>query len=265
MPSFASAVTRKLSQVSCGHATAAIRLGNVRCVRRGGVLAGLCEALRWLGIEVGRLRDNHVLASKLRRDIDALPADDGALAEQLLERLHRQARAARQSMLAALRSERYIRLLDGLIRLAGSMQPLPERAQAHQRARDAVMVNRLIRRSWRRLAAAVDALGDDPPDAALHEVRIKAKRCRYTAEALTPGAGERAARFAEAVSRLQTVLGDHQDTVVAERWLREAAAAAPATRLVAGELIAHQRAERARRRAEWPSVWEAVSAKRLRA
>jgi CHAD domain-containing protein len=125
-------------------------------------------------------------------------------------------------------------------------------------------MNDLVRKRWGRLADAVDALGDDPPDSALHDVRIKAKRCRYTAEAVTPVAGERAARFAVAVSRLQTVLGDHQDAVVAERWLREAADAMPVSRLVAGELIAHQRAERARLRAEWPSVWTTVSAKRLR-
>lgn len=53
-----------------------------------------------------------------------------------------------------------------------------------------------------------------------------------------------------AVSRLQTTLGEHQDTVVAERWLREAADATPVSRLAAGELVAHQRAARSRLRAE---------------
>ena len=115
-----------------------------------------------------------------------------------------------------------------------------------------------------RLAAAVDALDPEAPDDALHKVRIKAKRCRYAAEAVTPIAGKRAARFALAVSRLQTVLGEHQDTVVAERWLREAAHAEPVSGLGAGELIACQRAERARLRAEWPSVWKTASATRLR-
>lgn len=224
----------------------------------------LREELRWLGNEVGRVRDNHVLAGNLQRAIDALPADDVALAQHLLKRLRRQAQNARESMLAALRSERYDLLLDGLVRVAGSGLPLPEDALQRSSKRDAGIMNNLVRKRWRRLADAVDALGDDPPDAALHDVRIKAKRCRYTAEAVTPVAGERAARFAVAVSRLQTVLGDHQDTVVAERWLREAADAMPVSRLVAGELIAHQRAERARLRAEWPSVWTTVSAKRLR-
>ena len=224
----------------------------------------LREELRWLGTEVGRVRDNHVLAGNLQRAIDALPADDVTLAQHLLKRLRRQARNARESMLAALRSERYDLLLDGLVRVAGSGLRLPEDALQRSSKRDARIMTNLVRKRWGRLADAVAALGDDPPDAALHNVRIKAKRCRYAAEAVTPVAGERAARLAVAVSRLQTVLGDHQDTVVAERWLREAADAMPVSRLVAGELIAHQRAERARLRAEWPSVWTTVSAKRLR-
>ena len=222
----------------------------------------LREELRWVGTEVGRLRDNHVLAGNLRRAIGDLPAADRPFAEQIVARLQRQARAARATMLAALRSERYIRLLDALVLLAGSSPRPPGRALNH-RSPDNV-INQPVRRSWRRLAAAVDALGDAPPDAALHEVRIKAKRCRYTAEALTPVVGKRAARFAEAVSDLQTVLGNHQDTVVAERWLRETAAAIPTTSLVAGELIAQQCADRTRLRAEWPSVWKTVSAKRPR-
>jgi CHAD domain-containing protein len=120
---------------------------------------------------------------------------------QHLKRLRRQARNARKSVLAALRSERYDRLLDALVRTAGSGQPLPEGALRRHRKRDAMTMNNLVRTRWRRLAAAVEALGDDPPDSALHNVTIKAKRCRYTAEAVTPVAGERVARFAVAVGR----------------------------------------------------------------
>ena len=35
-----------------------------------------------------------------------------------------------------------------------------------------------------------DALGDDPPDEELHAVRIRAKRCRYAAEAVAPAVGQ---------------------------------------------------------------------------
>lgn len=227
----------------------------------------LREELRWLGNVVGRVRDSHVLAGNLQRAVNTLPAEDVTLAQPLLKRLRRQARNARVSMLAVLRSERYDRVLDGLVRAAVTGSQPPRRGGVRQRRkhRDAMIMNNLVRKRWRGLANAVDALGPDPPDAALHDVRIRAKRCRYTAEAVTPAAGERAARFTVAVSRLQAVLGEHQDSVVAERWLREAADAMPVSRVVAGELIAHQRTERTRLRAEWPSVWKTVSAKRLRA
>ena len=222
----------------------------------------LREELRWLGGEVGRVRDNHVLAGNLQRDIDALPAADVAPAQHLIKRLRRQARNARVSMLASLRSERYDLLLESLVRMAGSSSPLPEGIRSDHGKRHAAMMDNLVRKRWGRLDEAVSALVSDPSDAALHAVRIKAKQCRYTAEAVTPVAGDRTARFAVAVSRLQTVLGDHQDTVVAERWLREAADVTPVACLVAGELIARQRAERARLRAAWPAVWKEVFAKR---
>jgi CHAD domain-containing protein len=223
------------------------------------------EELRWVGIEVGRLRDNHVLAGNLQRGFDTLPDDDRAQAEQVVRRLRRQARGARESMLVTLRSDRYLRLLDALVALSGTRQSPRGRGRQLRRDENPSAVTRPVRRAWRRLSAAVQALGEDPPDTALHQVRIKAKRCRYAAEALVPAVGKRAAQFAEGVSRLQTVLGNHQDTVVAEGWLRETAAAMPASREVIGELIAQQRLERARLRAEWPTVWKAIATKRLRA
>jgi len=60
------------------------------------------------------------------------------------------------------------------------------------------------------------------------------------------------------------VLGDHNDTVVAEAWLRAAAAAIPTGRVAAGQLIAVERARRHELRAQWPEVWQVASAKKLR-
>jgi hypothetical protein len=57
------------------------------------------------------------------------------------------------------------------------------------------------------------------------------------------------------------VLGDHQDAAVAEAWLRAHSRGAA---LVAGELVAAQRAERAALRAAWPDAWLAADDKKLR-
>jgi CHAD domain-containing protein len=54
----------------------------------------------------------------------------------------------------------------------------------------------------------------------LHQARKAAKRTRYGAEAAVKVAGRDAGRFAEQMKRVQTVLGDHQDTVIARQLER---------------------------------------------
>ena len=80
-------------------------------------------------------------------------------------------------------------------------------------------------------------------------------------DALDPGPGDDAARFARKAKKVQDVLGEHQDAVVAEAWLREHRTTAP---FVAGELVAIERAAARSSRDEWPEVWDAARAKKLR-
>jgi hypothetical protein len=61
------------------------------------------------------------------------------------------------------------------------------------------------------------------------------------------------------------VLGDHQDAVVAEEWLRREGARTRAEALVAGQLVAREQAVAAETRSAWPAVWRRASAKKLRA
>ena len=131
-----------------------------------------------------------------------------------------------------------------------------------QRAAD--LAAGLIRRPWRRLKRAARALRKHSPDPQWHAVRIRAKQCRYAAEAVAPVYGPQARRFAASVAAVQDILGDHQDTVVAEAWLRNAGAGVSPACIAAGELIAAERLERARLRSRWPKVWKRASAKKLR-
>jgi CHAD domain-containing protein len=124
----------------------------------------------------------------------------------------------------------------------------------------------LVRRPWRRLARTMAELGPAPEDEALHAARIEAKRCRYALEAVAPALGKEAGTLAGAVADLQTVLGDLNDAVVAEAWLREAVEGAPVPQaLAAGELIALQRADAEACRQAWGPAWRRASRKRLRA
>jgi CHAD domain-containing protein len=112
-------------------------------------------------------------------------------------------------------------------------------------------------RPWRRLSKAVRRLDPVPGDAALHAVRIRTKRVRYAAEALSPAFGKRADRFAGAAKALQEVLGDHQDAVMAAEWLTQHGNGAddPSVAFAAGRLAEHEARDRDRARTAWPKAW----------
>ncbi len=218
------------------------------------------DELGWLGTSVGTVRDMDVLGERLRSELQTLPEPESIMGESLLAFLTDQADSARTSMLRALRSRRYVALLDSLVFAATHPPFKAEHGAAIERSA-AEAAGRFVRPAWRKLRKAVSALDDTPSDLELHRIRILSKRCRYAAEAVTPVAGHRAARFAAAVANVQSRLGDHQDAVVAEAWLREAAAKVPDSAIVAGELISLQRHDRTRLRGEWRHDWREACAK----
>ncbi len=176
--------------------------------------------LSWLGGIIGAVRDTDVLRMRLAARLEDLPASDTQGAERLMSLLGQESAAARDAMRAALRDPRYIRLLDALVELAAA-PPLVESGTLSNRKSRKLAV-KIAEKPWRRVVEAVDALGADPSDTKLHAVRILAKRSRYAAEATAPLLGPTAVRFAAGVADVQTVLGDHQDTVLAEEWLHRA-------------------------------------------
>ncbi|MDQ3570960.1 MAG: CYTH and CHAD domain-containing protein [Actinomycetota bacterium] len=220
----------------------------------------LRDELKWLAHELSSVRDADVLEQRLRRQAAELPDPDAPGLASLLAKLGAEREAARRRLREALASDRYANLLERLT--TGALAP-PLVGQADKSARR--VLPKLVSRPWRDLRKAVDRLPPDPAPEDLHQVRILAKRARYAAEAAAPVVGKKAQRFAEAVAHVQSVLGDLQDAVVAEAWLREAGASAPAPQaLVAGELISIQRAEGAASRDAWPSAWKRVDGKKLR-
>jgi len=304
---------------------------------------GLRDELGWIAGLLGAVRDTDVLLERLRVHAGELPDVDTKAVTALLRRLEDQREGARESLLAAMDSQRYVDLLDRAVEAAASpvfarsgaadrsriarppvepaapVSPRPEADRHHGPLGDAggrdedelapvdlppgVMAGEaafssrpspsapggdaparpapvdgpedapaaqvlpaLVRGPWRRLHRAVAALGPEPEDDALHQIRIHAKRCRYAAEAAAPVIGKPASNLAAAVAELQGVLGDFHDAIVAEGWLRQIASRSSAgAALVAGELITFQRQEAAECRAAWMAEWKAASAKKLRA
>jgi CHAD domain-containing protein len=113
------------------------------------------------------------------------------------------------------------------------------------------------------LRSAIRQLPDPPTDPELHRIRILAKRARYAAEAVAPVVGPGATAFAKAAAKLQTILGEHQDSVTAQAWLRSARVTGRRA-FVAGELIALEHIAAQAARAQWPKIWKALDRKRLR-
>ncbi len=88
-------------------------------------------------------------------------------------------------------------------------------------------------------------------------MRIKLKRARYTAELAQASVGRAARRFIDTARKVQDVLGDHQDAVVAEEHLRVLLAEARGSRaaFAAGRLVERQRGRRLAARNAFIERW----------
>ena len=224
----------------------------------------LRDELRWLGNEAGAVRDADVLRLRLEGRFATLPASDAAVSVLLLGRLENARSRARTRLLHSMSTDRYDLLIDALISATSEPHFVADDPKIASRQARRVAIE-LVRKRWRRLRQAADALDAGSPDEDLHEVRILAKRCRYAAEAAAKVFGRDVRRFSRAIAEVQEVLGDHQDTVVAEAWLHGAAKAVPLAGVLAGLAIAEERAERLEHRRNFGSAWAAARDPELRA
>ncbi|MFD4244871.1 CHAD domain-containing protein [Streptomyces sp. NPDC058525] len=227
------------------------------------------EELRFLAAELGVDRDQEVLLDRIQGHLDELPRAllIGPVRGRLRTWNNSRRSGSRRRALAALDSARYLALLDSLDALLA--EP-PLRKAAGGRA-ERVLPTAVLR-DYERLAGRVEgALAMEPGgerDVALHEARKAAKRARYAAEAATPAVGKPAKRLAKAVKKVQTLLGDHQDSVVAREALRGLgvqAAGAGEPSFTWGVLYAREEALAERRERELPDVWAKTSEPGLRA
>jgi CHAD domain-containing protein len=218
----------------------------------------LRDELKWFADLLGTVRDADVLQTRLQARLAALPEADQAGGRRLLAHLAGQRDAARASLVEAIAAPRFAQLLDDAV--AGAQAPAVT-AEAAGLARN--VLPPLVRKEWKKLTKAIGKAGDDPGDSALHRIRIRAKRTRYAAEAASPVIAKPARRLAKAAEAVQEVLGEQHDAVVAEGWLREAAAGARREALLpAGELVAAERAAAGQARASWRQRAAKLSARK---
>jgi CHAD domain-containing protein len=127
-----------------------------------------------------------------------------------------------QALTAELKGARQLELVETLARWRTEPPFLETAGAAVDQVRPYVRASR--QKVRKRLRQAQQASGPEQ-EALLHRARKAAKRARYAAELVVP-AWSRAARHAERAENLQTVLGEHQDSVVAGAFLRRMGAAA---------------------------------------
>jgi CHAD domain-containing protein len=235
---------------------------------------GWVERLRaelgWIAGVLGAARDAEVLRARLRRTAaaDPLAPLDGAAVARIDAELAARYEEALTALDSAMRGERYVALLDALVAAAAAPRLVSQRAA--QPARE--LLPRLVAKPWRQLAYGADGVSGagalDPvgPDDDWHLVRIRAKRARYAAEAVAGLLGGPAAELARAVTAVQTLLGEHQDAVIAaDTWLSIAQSDPDDHTLAvtAGRLVERERAAVRHVRAAFPDAWAAADRRRL--
>ncbi|MFI8927572.1 CHAD domain-containing protein [Streptomyces sp. NPDC053474] len=228
----------------------------------------LGDELKWLAGELGVDRDREVLTERLTTALADVPRTLrlGPVRARLRIWSIAGRTGSRRKTVAVLDSARYLALLDAVDALLAD-PPLREAAAAPAET----ALPKAMLKDFDRLAARVDhalalAPGEER-DVAMHEARKAAKRARYAGEAAKPALGKPAKRFAKRMKAVQSVLGEHQDSVVAREALRNLAIQAHAAGESAytwGLLYGREEAAAAARERELPEVWARAAAPKVR-
>jgi CHAD domain-containing protein len=182
------------------------------------------DELRELAGILGVARDAEVLAERYERDLDGLAPElvRGPVRERLVGGAQRRYQIGLRRSWIAMRSQRYFHMLDSLDVIAAEIPGASSAEEATPVTIDAAY--KKVRKAAK-AAAEVDREHPDDQyerDEAIHRIRKRAKRLRYTAAATG------AADVAEQAKAVQSLLGDHQDSVVSREHLGHEAETAQA-------------------------------------
>ncbi|MFI6016445.1 CHAD domain-containing protein [Streptomyces sp. NPDC051287] len=223
----------------------------------------VADELKWLAGELGVGRDQEVLAERLLAALDEVPGPlvSGPVHDRLQAWAEAGARGSRGRLLGVLDSRRHLALLDTLDALLAD--PPLRRAAAGDPEK---VLAKAVRRDFAKVTGLIETAMDQPPgherDLGLHEARKKAKRTRYAAEAARPALGRPAKALVASMKSLQSLLGEHQDSVMARRTLRELSAVAHAAGESAfsyGLLYGREERRAAEVEARTPRAWRRIT------
>ena len=224
--------------------------------------------LKWMGTVLGAVRDIDVLEKRLSSR-GRIPRGSGGT-DELRSGLASQRRDKSEELAHAVRGERYLHLLDRLDAGASfprfSSSPRSEetregRISPSDLARSALP--RLLGPHWQTLRRRVKKAGSRPSDTQLHRIRIGSKQLRYGAELAEPVLGKPARRAARRAEEVQTILGEHHDSVTAVEWLeRIPADGTTEASFAAGYRAAEARRQQSTSKDQWVRAWDALKSER---
>jgi CHAD domain-containing protein len=234
--------------------------------------AHLAGELKWLGQLLGAARDDEVLPAHLRDALRPVPAEDviGPVHARVQGHFAPRRAAGHAEVTEALDSPRYAELMAELDLLtAGPLAGRQIGRKAGDPARDVLpnAVRKAYRQADRRMRRARRAPSGPARDTALHQARKSARRARYAAEAAALTSGKPARRFAKQMKKVQSVLGEHQDAVLARQSARDlgiGAHLAGENAFTYGLLHERERHQAARLQAAARKTWKQASRKRNR-
>jgi CHAD domain-containing protein len=178
----------------------------------------LNNELAWYADVLGEVRDREVLNSRLTTLIADLPPEHvrGPVEAEITKTLAKERDDAIQRLNVAMRTRRYQHLMQ-LLRVWKTAPPFTDAAASKEKTA-VKYVKDAKRKADKRLRKADDDIER------LHGARKAEKRLRYAAELVEPADG-RMKRIARTAKDLQTLLGEHQDAVVAANFLSTISAA----------------------------------------
>jgi CHAD domain-containing protein len=175
--------------------------------------AWVLDELRELAAVLGVARDAEVLAERYQNALDELPAAliRGPVHDRLVAGAKKRYQSGLRRSLGAMRSRRYFRVLDALDALAAAP---PEETPGSGHAQLTLdRAYRKVRKAAKAAKAASRSATDSDHDAQIHRIRKRAKKLRYVAAATGKS------KVAERAKAVQSLLGDHQDSVVSREHL----------------------------------------------